>query len=124
MLEDVLDGLFHIAKSDGVVTHHELDYLQEVARLFGLSTLTFRRIRATHLGAGPQDPYVILAVEADASDETVRSAWRRALSEAHPDRALSRGLPSEFVELAHLKSAAINEAYDTVMRERRAMVEA
>jgi ribosomal protein L10 len=57
-------------------------------------------------------------------DETVRSAWRRALSEAHPDRALSRGLPAEFVELAHLKSAAINEAYDTVMRERRALVEA
>ena len=67
---------------------------------------------------------MILAVEADASDETVRSAWRRALSEAHPDRALSRGLPAEFVELAHLKSAAINEAYDTVMRERRALVEA
>ncbi|MCX8499851.1 MAG: DnaJ domain-containing protein, partial [Caulobacteraceae bacterium] len=76
------------------------------------------------LGAGPQDPYVILAVEADASDDAVRTAWRRALSEAHPDRAQSRGLPSEFVELAHLKSAAINEAYDTVMRERRAMVEA
>jgi len=124
LLEDVLDGLFHIAKSDGVVTHHELDYLKEVSRLFGLSALTFRRIRATHLGAGPLDPYVILAVEADASDDAVRTAWRRALSEAHPDRAQSRGLPSEFVELAHLKSAAINEAYDTVMRERRAMVEA
>jgi DnaJ like chaperone protein len=124
LLEDVLDGLFHIAKSDGVVTYDELDYLEAVSRLFGLNGLTFRRIRATHLGAGPKDPYVILAVEADASDETVRSAWRRALSDAHPDRAQSRGLPPEFVELAHLKSAAINEAYDTVMRERRTMVEA
>ena len=121
LLEDVLDGLFHIAKSDGALTADELDYLGRVSELLGQSPLTFRRLRATHLGAGPDDPYVILDVAPDAEEGTIRSAWRRALSEAHPDRALARGLPAEFVEVAQAKSAAINAAFDAVMRERRAL---
>ncbi|MDQ0463585.1 DnaJ like chaperone protein [Caulobacter ginsengisoli] len=124
LLEDVLDGLFHIAGSDGAVTHDELTYLERVGALFGLSPLTYRRIKATHLGAGPNDPYVILDVPPDAPDEVVRSAWKSALSVAHPDRARARGLPSEFIEVAEAKSASINAAFDTVMRERKAMVPA
>jgi len=120
LLEDVLDGLFHIARSDGAVTIDELDYLERVGALFGLSRLTFRRLKATHMGAATDDPYVILGVAADAPDEVVRAAWRAALSEAHPDRVLARGLPAEFIEVAHIKSAAINAAFDSIQRERRA----
>jgi DnaJ like chaperone protein len=121
LLEDVLDGLFHIAASDGAVTSDELVYLERVGELFGLSPLTFRRLKATHLGAANDDPYSILGVAPDASDETVRAAWKAQLSEAHPDRARARGLPSEFIEVAEAKAAAINAAYDEIVRERRAM---
>jgi DnaJ like chaperone protein len=121
LLEDVLDGLFHIAASDGVVTADELAYLERVCELFGLSPLTFRRLKATHLGAANDDPYVILGVAPDASDEAVRAAWRSQLSEAHPDRARARGLPAEFVEVAEAKASAINAAYNTIRRERAAM---
>jgi DnaJ like chaperone protein len=117
----VVDGLFHIAASDGAVTDRELDYLQRVSELFGLSSLAWRRVRATHLGQGPDDPYAVLEIAPDASDEDVRRAWRRALSVAHPDRVIGRGLPLEYVEVAQAKSAAINAAYDAVMRERRAL---
>lgn len=121
LLEDVLDGLFHIAASDGAVTGAELAYLERVCELFGLSPLTFRRLKATHLGAANDDPYVILGVLPDASDAEVRAAWRAQLAEAHPDRARSRGLPSEFIEVAEAKAAAINAAYDTIVRERKAL---
>ena len=119
ILEDVLDGLFHIAKADGAVTQDELSYLERVADLFGMSPLSFRRLTATHVGTGPDDPYRILDVPADADDAVVHSAWRMAMSEAHPDRARARGLPLEFIEVAEAKSAAINAAFSTVMRERR-----
>jgi DnaJ like chaperone protein len=119
LLEDVLDGLFHIAKADGAVTQDEMDYLERVSDLFGLSPLSFRRLTATHVGAGEHDPYMILAVPHDAEDAVVRSAWKTALSAAHPDRARARGLPAEFIEVAEAKSAAINAAFTTVMRERR-----
>lgn len=121
LLEDVLDGLFHIAASDGVVTSDELAYLARVSDLFGLSPLTFRRLKATHLGAANDDPYVILDVAPDASDEDVRAAWRAQLSESHPDRARARGLPAEFIEVAEAKAAAINAAYDQITRERKSL---
>lgn len=119
LLEDVVDGLFHIAKADGVVTHDELEYLERVADLFGMSPLAFRRLRATHLGVGKDDPYAILEVPADADDAAVRKAWKIALTNAHPDRARAHGLPTEFIEIAEAKAAAINAAFSTVMRERR-----
>jgi DnaJ like chaperone protein len=122
LLEDVLDGLFHIAASDGAITFDELDYLEQVSDLLGLSPLTFRRLKATHLGLGSDDPYAVLNIAPDASDEAVHTAWRAALSEAHPDRVLARGLPAEYVEVAQAKAAAINAAFDTVTRERRALV--
>lgn len=124
LLEDVLDGLFHIAASDGVVTGAELDYLEDVAQHLGLSPLTYRRLKAVHLGMDADDPYRILALPHDVSDDEVRTTWKRLLSEAHPDRARARGLPDEFVEVAQAKSAAINAAYDKIMRERRAFAEA
>jgi DnaJ like chaperone protein len=124
LLEDVLDGLFYVATSDGTVTGDELAYLERVSQLFGQSPLTFRRLKATHLGHEADDPYLVLAVAHDASDEEVRAAWRRQLSEAHPDRARSRGLPAEFVEVAEAKAAAINAAFDAIMRERRAFAAA
>ncbi|MDB5430108.1 MAG: DnaJ family molecular chaperone [Caulobacter sp.] len=121
LLEDVLDGLFHIAKSDGFVTDDELTYLERVSQLFGQSRLTYRRVKATHIGAGADDPYVVLGVEPDAADDVVHKAWRQAMSAAHPDRARARGLPDEFVEVAQAKAAAINSAFDSITRERRDM---
>jgi len=124
LLEDVLDGLFHIAVSDGAASEDELTYLATVADLFGLSPLTFRRIRATHLGAAADDPYVVLGVPADAPDEEVRAARRRLLADSHPDRVRARGLPEEFLDVFQAKAAAINEAFDAVMRERRELAPA
>ncbi|WP_293906032.1 DnaJ family molecular chaperone [Phenylobacterium sp.] len=121
LLEDVLDGLFYIAAADGVVTGDELSYLARVSELFGQSPLTFRRLKATYLGAANDDPYVILGVAPDAPDEAVRAAWRAHLSESHPDRARARGLPQEFVEVAEAKAASINAAYDEIVRDRKAM---
>jgi DnaJ like chaperone protein len=124
LLEDVLDGLFHIAGADGAVTADELNYLEQVSGLFGLSPLTFRRLKATHLGAEAHDPYVVLGVPHDAANDEVHAAWKRLLSDAHPDRVAARGLPSEYFEVAQAKSAAINAAYDSVMRERKELAPA
>lgn len=120
LLEDVLEGLFHIAAADGVITDQELDYLEQVAKLFGMPAGTFHRLKATHLGSQVDDPYAVIGVDPAASDEEVRQAWRRARSEAHPDRVLARGLPAEFLDVAHAKSAAINAAYDAIMTSRKA----
>jgi DnaJ like chaperone protein len=124
LLEDVLGGLFHIAKADGAVTADEIVYLRRVGQLFGLSPLVFRRIKAAFLGAPADDPYVVLGVAPDASDEAVRAAWKAIIAETHPDRVAQLGLPPEYVEAAHERSAAVNAAYDQVMRERNGLLAA
>jgi DnaJ like chaperone protein len=78
-------------------------------------------MKATHLGLAADDPYAVLDVSPDASDEAVHGAWRAALSEAHPDRVIARGLPREYVDVAQAKAAAINAAFDAVTRERRSL---
>ena len=46
---------------------------------------------------------------------------RRSSPKPTPTAPRARGLPTEFIEVAEAKAAAINAAFDTVMRERRAM---
>src|SRR6185295_3403554 len=111
LLEDVLDGLFHIASADGFPGDAELIYLENVATHFGFSELEFRRIKATNLGPDAGDPYAILGLLPGASMDEVRHAWRRAAAENHPDRMTQRGAPPEFVAIAREKTAAINAAY-------------
>jgi len=118
VLEELLDGLFHIAKADGVVQPGELDYLRRVARIFGFDDHDFERIRASHLGPDEGDPYVILGVNRDMSDSEIKSAWRRLIRENHPDKLIAKGLPAEFVEIATDKLAIINAAYDRIAKER------
>ena len=120
LLEDVLDGLFHIAAADGAVGEPELKYLAAVAEHFGFSETEFRRIKATNLGPEAGDPYAVLGLMPGASMEEVRRAWRRLAAENHPDRMTQRGAPPEFVLIAKEKTAAINAAYAhirEVMRE-------
>jgi DnaJ like chaperone protein len=121
LLEDVLDGLFHIAAADGVVSAGEAAYLERVSELFGLSPLTYRRLRATHLGAASDDPYVVLGLAPDAADAELNAARRKLLAEWHPDRVRARGLPEEFVEVFSAKAVALNQAYAEIVRERRAL---
>jgi DnaJ like chaperone protein len=124
LLEDVLDGLFHVAVSDGVVSEEELVYLDRVSELMGLTPMVFRRVKATHLGLAADDPYVVLGLALDASDHDVREARKRLLAETHPDRVRARGLPEEFIEVFTAKASAINEAFDAVMRERKSAARA
>jgi DnaJ like chaperone protein len=119
VLEDILDGLFEIAKADGVLHPAESAFLERVADIFGFAPGEFRRIRASHFGPDAEDPYVILGVEHTASDDEIRHTYRLLVKENHPDSLIARGVPEEFVRLANDKLAAITGAYDRIRRERR-----
>ena len=60
LLEDVLDGLFHIAKADQAVHELEFAYLRDVATIFGFDDADFERIAARHV-LNADDPYLIIA---------------------------------------------------------------
>ena len=118
MLEDILDGLFEIAKSDGVLHPAESTFLERVAEIFGFSPNEFRRIRASHFAPELTDPYVILGLSYVADENEIRQTYRRLVRENHPDKLIARGVPEEFVKLANDKLAAINTAYAKILGER------
>ncbi len=118
-LEDVMDGLFHIALADGILTEEEADYLARVAEIFGFTDAEFKRLKATHIGREADDPYLILGIDETVDDEGLRKAYRRAAAANHPDRLVARGLPPEMTALATHKMALINRAYARIRAERR-----
>ncbi len=117
-LEDVLDGLFVIAKADGAVHTAEMAYLEQVATIFGFAEADFERIAARHVVPEEGDPYLILGVKRDWPFDRIRRQYRQLVVENHPDKVIARGLPQEFVAVATDRLAAINRAWDRIEKER------
>jgi DnaJ like chaperone protein len=115
MLENVLDGLFHIAKADGLVHEHELEYLEKVSVIFGFSKKDFARIRARHVVIA-DDPYEILGLEPTASAATVKAKYRELARDLHPDKHVADGMPQEMVLIATERLARVNAAYAQITK--------
>jgi len=118
LLHDVLAGLFHIAAADGVLHPAEDAYLREVARRFGFSEAEYKYTRARFLPDDRRSPFDVLGVSPDIANDALKKHYRRLVAENHPDKAIARGVPEEFVAIANEKLAAINEAYEEIRKER------
>ena len=114
VLEELLAGLFHIAKADGEVRASELAYLREVAGIFGLDGRSFERVHAMFVGPDESDPFEVLGVSRGASNEEIKSTYRQLIRENHPDTLVAKGMPQEFIDIANERMAAINGAYDKI----------
>ncbi len=117
MLENVLDGLFHIAKADGAVHPDEVTFLSHIADVFGFDAKAFRRITARHVLLA-DDPYEILGVDRDMPYEDIRKVHRKLVRELHPDKHVASGMPQELVLIATERLARINEAFDRIKKEQ------
>ena len=62
------------------------------------------------------DPYVILGIASSASDDEIDQAYRRRMSEYHPDRVANAA--SEIRDLAGVRAREINGAYEEIKRRR------
>lgn len=66
-----------------------------------------------------QDAYEVLGLSSSASDEEVKKAYRRLMSQNHPDKLVAKGLPEEMMKLAKEKTQKITKAYEAVMQARK-----
>jgi DnaJ like chaperone protein len=118
LLEDVLEGLFHIAKADEALHPGEEKFLAQVAKRFGFTDTEFSYIKARHVVAAKRNPYDVLGIKPSITNEELKSQYRKLISDNHPDKLIARGVPKEFIAIATEKVATINEAYDTIAKER------
>jgi DnaJ like chaperone protein len=119
MLSDILDGLFFIARADGVLHEREGRFLRRIAEIFEIDDAHYQAILARHVELGAADPYIVLGIERGGSLEEVRRRYRKLVVENHPDRLIGRGLPEEFIAIATTRIAAINAAYELIEKGLR-----
>lgn len=73
---------------------------------------------ATRGSTALADAYEVLGVSSSASDADVTRAYRRLMSQNHPDKLVAQGLPESMVAAAHERTQRILEAYETVKNHR------
>ena len=123
LLEELLTGLFEVARSDGELNPAEVDFLRRIAAIFGFDITAFEQIRARFSAtarnlSGADDAYAVLGLTRSATDDDIKQTYRKLVREHHPDRLVAKGMPEEFVERANKTLAAINAAYDRIEKER------
>ena len=63
--------------------------------------------------------YEMLSVSPGDSDAEVKKAYRRLMSQHHPDKLVAKGLPEEMMKLATEKTQEIKAAYEVIQTHRR-----
>ncbi|MGI9510357.1 MAG: TerB family tellurite resistance protein [Geminicoccaceae bacterium] len=123
LLEELLIGLFEVARADGDLKTGEVEFLREVASIFGFDQAKFEQMRATFGAVGQptshgEDPYKVLGISRTATDAEVKKTYRKLVRELHPDQLIAKGLPKEFISRANNRLAAVNTAYDRIEKQR------
>jgi len=132
--------LINIALADGNIDSTEQTVLREVAGRLGFSNFAFeqlmRMINAQNQfgggysggqsgfgGANTADElalaYQALGVESSIGDKDLKKAYRKLMSQYHPDKLMGQGLPEDMIEEATERSKEIQVAYDLIRKQRK-----
>ena len=119
--------------ADGKIHPAEHAMLVRIAKRLGLSerdVLQLEALLRAATGRGqsapgsppPQDrladAYSALGVTPDSTGAEIKRAYRKLISENHPDKLASRGLPESMRQVAEERSREINSAYDLIKESR------
>lgn len=132
-----LEILIQAAYADGHLHSAEQQVLEDCARYLGFKQNAFLYLLSMHEaeqrfrqhGSGQrrnqatseqnlQDAYKILGVTANDDAKTVKKAYRKLMSEHHPDKLVAKGLPKQAMEIAKTKAQDIQAAYELIKRQR------
>jgi DnaJ like chaperone protein len=144
LLRVFLDMQLQAAFANGALHASSRQRLLEVAELLGFSRWELEQLLAmaeagfnfSHQGqqrqryssAGGQqqmprrdrlrDAYAILGVATDVSDADAKKAYRKQMSQHHPDKLAAKGLPPEMMNMAKEKAQEIQQAWELIKEAR------
>jgi DnaJ like chaperone protein len=65
------------------------------------------------------DAYAVLGTSPSAGEGDIKQAYRRLMSQHHPDKLVANGLPEEMVRIATEKTQQIRKAYEIIAKARK-----
>ncbi|MGJ8690929.1 MAG: co-chaperone DjlA [Thalassotalea sp.] len=133
-----LEIQIQLAFADGTLDQEERAVLHTIAQHLGFSTRDLDRLLEM-IVAGAQfhggqsaggsqqhqpttttqleNAYKVLGVSNDSDEKTVKKAYRKLMSQHHPDKLVAKGLPKEMMEVAKQKTQDIQAAYEMICKQ-------
>jgi len=118
------------ALADGELHAAEEAVIADIAQRVGYDQAAFRQLldmvlNQGHFAGGQQtspsaleDAYKALGVSKESSDQEVKRAYRKLISQYHPDKLIGQGMPEDMIAMATEKAKEIQLAYDLIQKQR------
>ncbi len=112
--------LFHylvqIATADGNFSKSEKSVLEAIGAVIRLNNSDINSVIAMFYRENDESAYAVLGISPNATDDEVKTAYRRMAMKNHPDKVASLG--PEVQKAAEEKFRQIQDAYETIKRQR------
>ena len=148
LVQTLLVFLISLAKADGQMASQERSELVRIAGLLGIGAAQFSQILSMvqaqanfqyshqHAGGGSYQytggnaggaadsalhvahAYAALGINESVSDSELKRAYRKLMSQNHPDKLIAKGVPENMIKLATERSQEIQSAYETIRKDR------
>lgn len=132
LIRTFLEIQMDMAVGKGSITAAERQLLWRIARLLGVGRVELAHLEAVlraqrsfgqhHAGQSRENAleqaYKALGLESDASDQQVKTAYRRLMNQHHPDKLVAKGLPDSMMEVAKERTREIRSAYERIKEHR------
>jgi len=132
-----------VAFSDGELDDAERSVLHTIAKLLGYSAAELDNLLemivagtnfhqqqsggyrqqgasgAFSSGQQLDNAYKVLGIDKDSSMPAIKKAYRKLMSQHHPDKLIAKGLPPEMMESAKQKTQDIQSAYEFIVKQNK-----
>ncbi|MDO9054098.1 MAG: co-chaperone DjlA [Gallionella sp.] len=122
--------LIVMALADGHFHPAEEALLTDIAARLGYDQAAFRQLmdmvlNQSHFAGGQasaadalDDAYKALGVSKDSTDAEIKRAYRKLISQYHPDKLIGQGMPEDMIAMATEQAKEIQLAYDMIKKNR------
>lgn len=144
LMQMFLEVQITMALADGAIHEHERAILHRVGKYLGFAGFMIDQLikmvqaqqrfhgysqqgqGGEHGGTYQQAPdapsveqaYQVLGVKASDDEKVVKRAYRRLMSQHHPDKLVAKGLPEEMIKMATEKTQEIKSAYELIKKHK------
>ena len=131
LLQMFMEILISTALADGRIDQAEQSVIIHIGQQLGFDESVIRQLiemvraqqhyvnQPAQSHATLEDAYSVLGIPSTITDSDLKKAYRRLMSQHHPDKLVSKGLPEEMIKLATEKTQEIKAAYEQIKRTRK-----